>query len=247
MAVKRPFLIESLSDGRVTKRQRSPKMPLSDVSKAGREGTQGWGINTQAADRDEGSGSVPGCAENSQSSSSSSDLDDTSEEGSSDDEDETSPIQTDKPPSSDRDESFEEEGLIQDLPFPKKPRISAPTAASDLHTRIASFLPVLRKANADLEVSGQALTSRLDEVADDEEHYIEMDLGLGVLKEKRRATTQADGVKLTVDSSTDSDDDSDLDSIEAEDAADDQITLTDLLGGSRPSNLKPSIQVVTGS
>jgi Domain of unknown function (DUF4598) len=251
MALKRPPPMESLPDGRVTKRLRSLKMPLSSGSKAGQEDAQKWGIDTQDAKRDSESGSVPGCAGNSPSSFSSSDLGNPSE-GSSDGEDETSSIQTDESPSSDSNESSEEEGLIHDLPLSRKPPISASTPASDLHTRIASFLPALRKANADLEDSGQVQNSRLDEVADDEEHYIEMDLGLGVLRQRRPATTEADGVKLADDSSTScDDDDSHLDSTEAEDAADGQMingtTLTHLLGGNQPPSKKPSIQVVTGS
>jgi len=71
------------------------------------------------------------------------------------------------------------------------------------------------------------------------------------LKEMRPATSQADGVRLEDNSSTSSEDDSDLGSIEAKHAADDQMingtTLTDLLAGSRASGKKPSIQVVTGS
>jgi Domain of unknown function (DUF4598) len=251
MAVKRPLPIASLSDGRVTKRQRSPNMPLSAASGKGQEHCQNDGINAEATKRDSDDDSVQGCAGNSQSSSSSSDLDDTSEEISSDDEDETSSTQTGKTPLSDKGESSEEEELIQNLPLPRKPPISALNPASDLHTRIASFLPELRNANADLTDPGQALTSRLDEVADEEEHYIEMDLGLGVLKEKRPATTRADGVKLADDSCTSSNDDSESDLTGAEDATDNQqingTRLIGLLGGNRPSSKKPSIQVVTGS
>jgi Domain of unknown function (DUF4598) len=66
-----------------------------------------------------------------------------------------------------------------------RPAISnSPTVSdiSDLQSRIATFLPQLRKANEDLVNAEE--DHRLDAVADDEDHYIEMDLGLGVLKEK---------------------------------------------------------------
>ena len=49
----------------------------------------------------------------------------------------------------------------------------------DLKTRLAAFLPQLAKANETLSES-----ERLDEVDGDEERYIEMNLGLGVLAEK---------------------------------------------------------------
>lgn len=58
------------------------------------------------------------------------------------------------------------------------------SASSDLPSRIAAFLPQLRKANEDLV--GAEADLRIDAVADDQDHYIEMDLGLGVLKERRR-------------------------------------------------------------
>ena len=72
------------------------------------------------------------------------------------------------------------------LRAPIKPSISSATATSgslDLRSRIASFLPQLRKANEDLSTNDD---QRLDAVASDEDRYIEMDLGLGVLKEKKR-------------------------------------------------------------
>jgi hypothetical protein len=73
------------------------------------------------------------------------------------------------------------------LPTQSKPAISNSTSMSDfseLHLRITTFLPQLREANEDLvNVKDD---HRIDAVADDQDHYIEMDLGLGVLKEKPR-------------------------------------------------------------
>ena len=51
---------------------------------------------------------------------------------------------------------------------------------ADLKTRLAAFLPQLAKANATLSGS-----ERVDDAGDDEERYIEMNLGLGVLAEKQ--------------------------------------------------------------
>ena len=70
----------------------------------------------------------------------------------------------------------------------------------NLQTRLATFLPHLRRANQDLEHDGNALARRIDAVADDESHYIEMNLGLGVLK-ARNKTAYAD---VRIDDSTSS-------------------------------------------
>ena len=68
-----------------------------------------------------------------------------------------------------------------------KPAISgsaSPSRSTDLRSKIATFLPQLRKANEDLANAED--DRRIDAVADGQDHYIEMDLGLGVLKGKRR-------------------------------------------------------------
>ena len=73
------------------------------------------------------------------------------------------------------------------LPAQSKPSMSSSTTvtgSSDLRSRIASFLPQLRKANEELVTAGD--DQRIDAVAEDQDQYIEMDLGLGVLKEKKR-------------------------------------------------------------
>ena len=57
--------------------------------------------------------------------------------------------------------------------------------SNDLKTRLSAFLPAMQKANADLE-SGDAEVGRLDDLDEDEEQYIEMNLGLGVLEQKER-------------------------------------------------------------
>ena len=61
---------------------------------------------------------------------------------------------------------------------------TGPLPSSDLRSRLAAFLPRLKEANASLEQHGGQ--EHIDRVSDDEEHYIEMDLGLGVLKEVSR-------------------------------------------------------------
>ncbi|KAJ9496617.1 hypothetical protein LTR99_004941 [Exophiala xenobiotica] len=59
-------------------------------------------------------------------------------------------------------------------------------AGGDLQSRLQAFLPQLERANAELTTTADALGRRVDHVDDDEEHYIEMDLGLGVLSERRK-------------------------------------------------------------
>lgn len=89
---------------------------------------------------------------------------------------------------------------IQNLPLPKKPRISIPTPpSSDLRSRLSTLIPALQKANTELQDPAAALRRRLDQVADDEEHYIEMELGLGVLKGRRSGRAGSDAVRWTED------------------------------------------------
>ncbi|OAG42866.1 hypothetical protein AYO21_02817 [Fonsecaea monophora] len=65
-----------------------------------------------------------------------------------------------------------------------------PAPASDLKSRLQSFLPQLRQANAELDNAGGVVDRRVDHVSDEEEHYIEMEVGLGVLSEERIDATQ---------------------------------------------------------
>ncbi|KIW60085.1 hypothetical protein PV05_00330 [Exophiala xenobiotica] len=58
-------------------------------------------------------------------------------------------------------------------------------AGGDLRSRLQAFLPQLQRANAELEASEDVPARRIDHVDDDEEHYIEMNLGLGVLSERK--------------------------------------------------------------
>jgi Domain of unknown function (DUF4598) len=64
-------------------------------------------------------------------------------------------------------------------------KIKMSPTPTNLRLRLSKFLPELQQANIHLEEAGNALVSQLDDVADDEEHYIEMNLGLGVLEEVR--------------------------------------------------------------
>ncbi|CUS09722.1 unnamed protein product [Tuber aestivum] len=77
----------------------------------------------------------------------------------------------------------------QSPPPSKKPRMTAAAhTSSDLMSRLNSFLPAMEAANKNLQVEIEDGTAgkRNIEVLDEEgEGYIEMNLGLGVLEEKR--------------------------------------------------------------
>jgi len=80
--------------------------------------------------------------------------------------------------------------------------VMAMLPTSDISSRLSTFLPQLKEANAALSPNQ---ISKLDEVSDDEEHYIEMNLGLGVLKEVKG---QSEGIKTMTDDSSSSDESS---------------------------------------
>ncbi|PWY73142.1 hypothetical protein BO94DRAFT_475428 [Aspergillus sclerotioniger CBS 115572] len=75
------------------------------------------------------------------------------------------------------------------IPSIPKPRIHRIEKNPDLLSRLSAFLPQMKTANEHLEqeiAAGRAKDVRLDDMDDDEEgHYIEMNLGLGVLEEKQ--------------------------------------------------------------
>lgn len=256
MAPKRKVAVELSFDDSNHKRQRSSKMPepcrwLNALSEEKCATSQGLDAKPEAEREMSDESSAKGIDGDDVTSSSSSNVDYTSEEISSDDEDGSSSPKSGTSSSTEEDDSSEEDERVQNLHLPDKPPISVPDPASDLSTRLSSFLSALQKANADLQDPSDILAKRVDEVADDEEHYIEMDLGLGVLKEKRAGTVQADGVKLTDDYSSSNDEDFDSDSVEGRHTVDERnvkrTPLVDLMGGKLPSNEKPSIQEMPGS
>ncbi|EEA23176.1 hypothetical protein TMatcc_002036 [Talaromyces marneffei ATCC 18224] len=174
---------------------------------------------------------------------SSSDEDDDEEEED-DDEDENNPH-------SERDNKE----TIPYIPGRPKPQISLPPN-SDLLARVSSFLPQLQAANADIEqrlAKGESLEDMiLDDVKDNEaeedgeegggKEYIEMNLGLGVLKEKRRRREEG-GIDLDDESPSDTDEEED----EAEEDGEGRVMdqLMGLKGRSvQKQKLKAGIQEV---
>lgn len=76
---------------------------------------------------------------------------------------------------------------------PPAPRVSA-TLNEELRSRLTNFLTGIERANRDLEDKEHARTQRIDDVDEHEDHYIEMNLGLGVL-----STQNPDAVQLPSD------------------------------------------------
>lgn len=82
-----------------------------------------------------------------------------------------------------------------------KPQVIRPNINNDLKSRLSAFLPQMEKANKELEDAGDALNHRIDDVGADEDRYIEMNLGLGVLSEEQ------DGNDIRFESSSQSESD----------------------------------------
>ncbi|KAJ5835221.1 hypothetical protein N7447_001247 [Penicillium robsamsonii] len=76
-----------------------------------------------------------------------------------------------------------------------KPRIHRMQGDSDILSRLNAFLPKMKDANEDLQrqiEAGEAGDLVLDNADEKGEQYIEMDLGLGVLEEKRDGDSSSD-------------------------------------------------------
>jgi hypothetical protein len=131
------------------------------------------------------------------------------------------------------------------LPAQSKPSMSGSTTvtgSSDLRSRIASFLPQLRKANEELVTAGD--DQRIDAVTEDQDQYIEMDLGLGVLKEKKRPRPLNGEIQTHEISSSSSSSSSDSDDDESETSDPEKDAMLKLMGRkeARGSNGRPGIQ-----
>lgn len=94
----------------------------------------------------------------------------------------------------------------------------------------------MQKANAELETDPDVAAKRIDDVDDNEEQYIEMNLGLGVLKEQPADGT-AKGLRTAIseDSDLSSDDSVSDDEVEPETT---EISVVDKLKGVKPTKRK---------
>ncbi|KAL0263573.1 hypothetical protein SLS55_002554 [Diplodia seriata] len=156
-------------------------------------------------------------------------------------------------PSSESDDDSEDEedtpmdtDEITSLPLPPDPETrrriyqrQAPPSSS-LGDRLKAFLPQLAAANEELErdrAAGKLAAMSLENVGEDDDNYIEMNLGLGVLKER-------DPNKMESDSESDEDADDEMDT-----GADGQETKEDVLAklmGKKKPKAGPGIQEVPG-
>lgn len=119
------------------------------------------------------------------------------------------------------------------------------TKEPDLLSRLSAFLPKLKSANEDLQreiAAGRGKDLQLDEVDQEEGQYIEMNLGLGVLEEKR-----ADGSTSTDDEIGDGQEfANDEDAAESDTKLQrDSDILDRLMGKKKSSDQKPTIQELT--
>ncbi|KAJ5166890.1 uncharacterized protein N7482_005671 [Penicillium canariense] len=118
-----------------------------------------------------------------------------------------------------------------------KPNIQRMERGSDILSRLSTFLPKMKDANEDLEreiAAGRGQDMVLDAVEDDGKDYIEMNLGLGVLEEKRDSDVSFSG--------DEGDDESPNGDLKKSEAKGDSDLLGQLMGGNRPSTDKPSIE-----
>ncbi|THZ84192.1 hypothetical protein D6C84_04309 [Aureobasidium pullulans] len=102
-------------------------------------------------------------------------------------------------------------------PKNQKPNFARP-ATSDLKSRLQTFLPQMAAANAELEKlaqEGGLEGKRLEDVGVGDE-YVEMELGLGVMEEKKEGDDSSD------ETSDESSDDSSEDSSEEDDDDDEK-------------------------
>lgn len=126
-----------------------------------------------------------------------------------------------------------------ETPVPSLPSnvLNIATSPTDLKSRLVSFIPQLQQANAELETDPDAATKQIDNVDDDEEQYIEMALGLGVLTEKP-AAKDASGVRTTRSEESDV---SDINTSASEDEAgtiNTQVSIVDKLKKIKPAKRK---------
>ncbi|KIY04084.1 uncharacterized protein Z520_00776 [Fonsecaea multimorphosa CBS 102226] len=114
-----------------------------------------------------------------------------------------------------------------------------PSRGSDLKSRLQSFLPQLQQANEELENSGEVVDNRIDHVSDEAEHYIEMEVGLGVLSEQNDDATQ---VRLPHTLPSEDEDNEDDDEIKDGQEGLEHSVLSPLIGMNGTKGIKRKIE-----
>ncbi|RPA95219.1 hypothetical protein L873DRAFT_1557377, partial [Choiromyces venosus 120613-1] len=131
----------------------------------------------------------------------------------------------------------------QSPPPAKKQKIAAADTSSDLMSRLNAFLPAMEAANKDLQAEIEAGTvekRNIEALDGEEERYIEMNLGLGVLEEKKKKDGDASDAS-----------ESGSEGEEEEEGEEDYDVLLKLLNASKRHGKgprgKPSIEIVEHS
>ena len=109
------------------------------------------------------------------SDSESSEEEETSSSGS-EDTDGESPSEGESNEENEQDEAPSEDPILSTF-------VTAASPTTNIRSRLQEFLPRLEQANTELDHGEDVQDRRVDEVSGDAEHYIEMDLSLGVLTE----------------------------------------------------------------
>ncbi|OAP62773.1 hypothetical protein AYL99_02000 [Fonsecaea erecta] len=157
-----------------------------------------------------------------------------------DDNETTSSSDSDDSDSEEMSEEEEDEEEGEDVEDGQTARCAVPPSReSDLKSRLQSFLPQLQQANKELENSKEVADKRIDHVSDDAEHYIEMEVGLGVLSEQDDGATQ---IRLPHLPSSDEEDNAEDDEInDGQDGMGNSV-LSRLLGANGTKGIKRKIE-----
>lgn len=181
---------------------------------------------TVDGDEDHSSSSTEGSVSSDESIETASKGDETSSSGSSTDEEDSAEEST--------------QGNAAPIINVLSPSLHSADSPVDLKSRLASFIPQLQQANAELETDPEAATKQIDHVDDEEGQYIEMDLGLGVLKAKSRPGDKE--VKTTASEDSGSSDNSSDDTTSASEdqvvAGNTEVGIVDKLKGMKPAKRK---------
>ncbi|KAJ5902082.1 hypothetical protein N7495_002610 [Penicillium taxi] len=131
---------------------------------------------------------------------------------------------------------------IPSVPARRKPVIRKMNTNKDLMSRLSAFLPEMKNANEELEkeiAAGRGKDLVLDDADDaDGKEYIEMNLGLGVLEEKKKDD------KTNFWSNVESDDEISTELKKKSELKPDSDVLDTLMGGIQSNGDKPSIEEV---
>ncbi|RJE25778.1 hypothetical protein PHISCL_01891 [Aspergillus sclerotialis] len=172
-------------------------------------------------------------------SPSSSSPDSTSSESTSSSGDDSDEEEEDEDSDEEADNNPSEEPLTN-VPGRQKPRIHRVEKNLDILSRVSAFLPKMKDANESLEreiAAGRGADLRVDNVGEEDEgRYIEMNLGLGVLEEKKPDDNDSP--------SSDEDDDMRDSDEDGSSKQTDSNVMNKLMGTKQSMSKKPTIEEI---